>query len=164
MAKKVFYSFDFGRDAYRVGQVRNIGAVEGSTLLADNAWEAIERGGDKAIQAWIDSQMKGRVCMVVLVGARTSKRRWVDYEIKKAWKDGMGLCGIRIHGLQDGKQQTDRAGLNPFSNYNIDGTALDRIVPLHDPAGATSKDVYASIAKNIENWVDDAIKIRKRYK
>ena len=44
--------------------------------------------------------MRGRSCVVVLIGSKTANREWVQYEIKKAWKDGKALLGVYIHGLK----------------------------------------------------------------
>jgi hypothetical protein len=53
-------------------------------------------------------------------------------------------------------------GSDPF-NVTVDGLNLYPIVPLHDPIGLTSADVYATIARNIEQWVEDGIVLRSRY-
>ena len=58
MARKCFYSFHYKKDNWRVSQVRNIGAVEGSKTVKDNNWEKVTKGGDKKIKEWIDEQMK----------------------------------------------------------------------------------------------------------
>jgi hypothetical protein len=98
MARKVFFSFHYQRDAWRASQVRNIGVVEGNASATDNKWEEVKRGGDAAIRRWIDEQLTGRSCTIVLVGAETADRHWVQYEIEKSWNDGnKGLLGIRIH-------------------------------------------------------------------
>lgn len=60
MARKVFYSFHYIPDNWRASQVRYIGAVEGNQPAKDNDWEAVKRGGDAAIQKWIDGQLEGR--------------------------------------------------------------------------------------------------------
>jgi hypothetical protein len=39
--------------------VRNISAVEGNPLAKDNDWKTVIKGGDKAIEKWIDEQMAG---------------------------------------------------------------------------------------------------------
>lgn len=57
----VFYSFHYERDVHRVQLIRNIGSVEGQKLLNAQEWEAVRQRGTKAIQNWIDEQMKGRV-------------------------------------------------------------------------------------------------------
>lgn len=163
MARKVFFSFHFGVDSWRASQVRQIGALEGNEPVSDNDWETIKRGGDAAIERWIASQMKGRTCAVVLVGAQTASRPWVKYEIRKAWESGLGVVGIRIHGLKDRAQQTSMPGANPFVAFNLQQTPLSQIVSLHDPAGFDSKAVYASIEKNLDAWIEAAIKIRAKY-
>lgn len=164
MAKKVFFTFHYRADNWRVSQVRNIGAVEGSPLLTDNEWETIERQGDAAIQRWIDTQMAGRPCVAVLIGSATAGRKWVDYEIEKAWNSKKGLFGIHIHSLQDRHGGTTTKGVNPFASFNVAGTNLSQIVPAYDPGGYTSRDVYRTIANNIEQWIDDAIALRNRYR
>jgi hypothetical protein len=85
MAHKCFLSFHYKPDNWRVQKVKQMGAIEGQALLDSNGWESVKRGGDAAIQKWIDDNMKGRDCLVVLVGEKTAGRRWVNYEIKRAW-------------------------------------------------------------------------------
>lgn len=41
-------------------------------------------GGDPAIEAWIDAEMNGRTCAIVLIGNGTANRKWINYEITKA--------------------------------------------------------------------------------
>jgi MTH538 TIR-like domain (DUF1863) len=53
MARKVFFSFHFERDSWRVGNVRSsrvITGLEKSPFLDAAAWEQIKRKGDQAIQ------------------------------------------------------------------------------------------------------------------
>lgn len=161
MARKVFFSFHFGNDFWRTQQVRNINALEGNPIVTANAWEEVKRKGDAAIKTWIDSEMAGRSCAIVLVGSQTASRPWVKYEIQKAWVDGRGVLGIRIHSLLDHSASSSTAGANPFSGITVGTTKLGDVVPLKTPSGADSKAVYASIAANIETWIEDAIKLRK---
>lgn len=81
MARQVFYSFHYKPDVMRVSQVRNIGSIEANRPAADNDWETVKSGKDVAIKRWISNQMKGRSCTVVLVGANTANRKWINYEI-----------------------------------------------------------------------------------
>jgi hypothetical protein len=94
MARKCFYSFHYKPDNARASQVRNIGVIEGNQPASDNDWESITKGGDDAIKRWIASQLKGKTCAVVLVGSGTANRKWINYEIVKAWDDGLGVVGI----------------------------------------------------------------------
>lgn len=79
----MFYSFHYVPDNWRVSQVRYIGAVEGNKPASDNDWQAVKKGADRAIQKWIDDQLIGRSCTVVLIGKETANRKWIDYEIEK---------------------------------------------------------------------------------
>lgn len=158
MKRQVFYSFHFDNDVMRVQQIRNIGVVEGNKPVAPNNWEEIRRIGKNAVKKWIDDNMKYKSCVVVLVGSETANREWVDYEIRKAWNEGKGLFGIYIHNLKDPRTGTCRKGANPFDNVLLkNGQKLSSLVPCYDP---NSWDAYNDIAKNLENWVDFAIKSR----
>ncbi|MEU3423746.1 TIR domain-containing protein [Streptomyces murinus] len=165
MARKVFFSFRYKFDSWRVQTVKNMGRVEGQPLLTSNEWEDVARNGDAAIQRWIDGQMAGKSCDVVLIGSQTAGRPWVEYEFKKAWQDGKGVVGIHIHRLLDQNRQSAIKGRNPFSGFTLnDGrVAFDQVVRIYDPAGYNSNAVYSSIAENIEAWVEEAISIRKQW-
>jgi hypothetical protein len=158
VAISVFYSFHYERDSFRVQQVLQMGALEGQTILNSQEWEQVKRQGSAAIEKWIDGQMSYKRAVVVLVGAETASRSWVDYEIRKAWADRKPLVGIRIHGLSNGSS-TDRPGANPFGNVQLPlGQTLANYIPLHNPAGGTSKEVHADIARNLTSWVDGAVR------
>jgi hypothetical protein len=161
--RQVFYSFHYSRDAWRASKVRNMGVVEGNRMVTDNEWEEVKRKGDKAIQHWIDDQLKYRSCTVVLVGAETAERNWVQYEIIKSWNEGMGVVGIYINGLLDRNQKTDNKGCNPFDYVEVGGIPLSQIAKCYTPRGYTSADIYASINANINVWVEEAIRIRDQY-
>lgn len=163
MTRHVFYSFHFKPDVMRVSQVRSIGALEENKPARDNDWETVSSGKDPAIKKWIASQMKGRSCTVVLVGEKTANRKWINHEIIKSWDEGMGVVGIRIHGLKNTEGYIANQGKNPFDyiGYGDTGEKLSTIVKCYNPAGSNSKERYAWIAKHLENAVEEAIKIRK---
>ncbi len=161
MARKVFYSFHFDNDYWRVNQIRYIGAVEGQTILAPNDWEEVKRKGKASIQKWIDDNMKGRGCVIVLIGSQTAKREWVDYEIKKAWVENKGLLGVYIHRLLDRDQNASPKGQDPFATWTVDQKKPMRdYVNVYDPPYTNSKDAYNYIANNVETWVESAVKAR----
>jgi hypothetical protein len=166
MARKAFFSFHYIADGWRVSQVRNMHALEENVPVSDNEWEQIKKGGDTAIKRWIDGQIFGKSCAVVLVGSGTANRKWINYEIAKAWEDGKGVVGVRIHGLKDRLGNTSSAGGNPF-NYVYHPTTknqLSNYVDLHDPTSLWgSSETYARIKNHLATWVEDAIKSRERY-
>jgi len=107
MAKRqIFYSFHYDNDVFRVQQIRNIGALEENKPVSVNEWETVKRGGDAAIKKWIDENLKYKSCLVVLIGTETANRKWVKYEIEKAWNDGKPVVGIYIHNLNCPKNGT----------------------------------------------------------
>jgi len=163
MARRVFHSFHYKPDVHRVAQVRNMGVIEGQQLLSSNAWEEVKKGGDSAIKNWIDDQMTGRSCVVVLIGSATAGRKWVNYEIKKGWDLRKGLVGVYIHNLKDLSGNQSSKGANPFDGFNVDGTSLSSIVKAHNPPSTTSTYVYDHIKGNLEEWVEEAIRDRSNY-
>lgn len=160
MARKCFYSFHYKPDNWRASKVRNIGVIEGNQSVSDNDWEEITKGGNAAIQKWIDGQLSGKSCAIVLIGANTAGRKWIDYEIEKAWTAKKGLLGIYIHNIEDVNGNQANKGKNPFSGFNVGGKSLSSIAKAYDPPRATSSGVYNYIADNIEDWVEEAIEIR----
>ena len=162
MTRRVFYSFHYEPDATRASQVRQIGALEGNKRASDNAWETVTKGGDAAIKKWIADQMQGRSCTVVLVGTNTAKRKWINHEIVKSWDTGMGVVGIRIHGLKDLGGNVSNVGSNPFGfvTHSPTKNKLSSIVKCYNPAGSTSKERYAWIAQHLADAVEEAIQIR----
>ena len=165
MARRVFYSFHYQLDNWRVQQIKQIGAIEGQQMLTSNQWEDVAKGGDAAIKRWIDEQMVGKSCNVVLIGSQTAGRKWVEYEFMKAWAEGKGVLGIYIHNLEDVRGKTTTKGANPFAGFTINNgkTKFDSVVQVYNPAGMTSNAVYKAIANNIEDWVEEAIAIRKQW-
>jgi len=124
MARKVFFSFHYKRDAVRAGQVRNSNvvsnrSVETSEFIDAAEWESIKRNGEGAIKSWIKNQLHGTSVTVVLIGAETSRRAWVKYEIDESLARGNGLLGIYIHNCRDFSGLCDSRGANPFDNLTI---------------------------------------------
>lgn len=111
--------------------------------------------------------MRGRSCTIVLVGAYTVHRRWINYEITKSWQEGMGLAGIRIHDLLDQQSRSSHPGINPFVGFTIQSPhgyqPMSRIVKLHEPRGFDSQACYRWIQDNLSDIVEEAIRIRGRY-
>lgn len=163
MVRKVFFSFHYELDSWRAGQVRNMGKLNGNAPVADNDWEDIKGQEYEAIKKWIDDQINGTSCAIVLIGSRTAGRKWVEYEIKEAWDRKKGVLGIYIHNLENqfGKQTTK--GENPFIKFNVKDTNLASIVKTYEPPDLLSKNVYCFIKDNIADWVEKAIHIRNQY-
>lgn len=157
--KQVFYSFHFDKDVMRVQQIRNMGIIEGNPPVSPNEWEEAKKhhGG---IEKWIDENMKYKACVVVLVGEETANRPWVQYEIKKAWKDKKGILGIYIHNIICPRHGKCRKGKNPFEQFMVNGINMSHIVECYNP---DEYDAYRDISRNLEKLVNKAIITRKIY-
>ncbi|MDU1312480.1 MAG: TIR domain-containing protein [Clostridium septicum] len=153
--RKVFFSFHFGRDAWRAGQVRNSGRFTGddSGFIDKAEWEKVKLKGKSHICNWIDEQMKGTSVTVVLIGAETSTREYVEYEIKKSFAKGNGVIGIYIHNVKNQYGQTDCKGKNPFENiyYEHQGRRvyLSEIYKTYDW-------VWDNGRENMSKWIEEA--------
>ncbi len=141
MARRVFFSFHYQRDLWRVNVVRNSGLVEGISAAGfhdASLWEETMKRGDDAIKRLIDNGLVGTSVTVVLIGAETANRKYVSYEIEKSIELGNGLLGIRINNLKDRDGRIDQAGAVPV--------ALARV-------GAP---VYTYEYGRLGQWVEDA--------
>jgi hypothetical protein len=159
VARKVFFSFHYERDVWRVSQVRNsqtiLSSFEETQFLDKAHWEQVKAGGQGAIQRWIDNQLIGTSCTIVLIGNATSERQWVHYEISKSWEGGSGLFGIYIHDLQNSQGFTDRTGLNPFNQERFTNKYGVEYKP------RTYNWVNDNGRSNVANWIELAINDRK---
>lgn len=116
MARCVFFSFHYQRDIWRANVVRNSGVVIGSAAAGftdGSLWEEAKRKGDAEIKRMIRAGLEGTSVTVVLIGAETASRTYVNYEIEQSIARGNGLLGVRIHNIADRRGQTDYMGSTP---------------------------------------------------
>lgn len=164
LKRQVFFSFEYNKDAWRASQIRNMGKVDNSSTFSDNDWEEVKEKTDKAIKDWIDSQLKMRSCLVVLVGSTTSTRKWIKYEIQKAYELKKGIVGIYIDKLKDSNGNQSSKGSNPFYQiYTDSDERLSKYVTCFESKYASSTYVYNDISNNIETLIEDAIKNAGKY-
>src|SRR2546423_183563 len=117
MAKrKVFFSFHYERDGQRASVVRNSWVTQGEDAGYIDAadWEKVKGKGNLAIKGWIKDQLLGTSVTVVLIGAQTAEREWVQYELKASYDRGNGMLGIYLHNIKDWNGNTDSQGKNTF--------------------------------------------------
>jgi hypothetical protein len=161
MARRVFFSFHYRRDIWRVFQVRNSWVAppagrprgEAQPIFNDKAdFEQVKRraGG---LERWIEEQLKGTSVTVVLFGAETSERPWVRYEIQRSLELRKGLLAIDIHNVKDDAGRIDIQGQNPFDRCfaNMDGFVrpLSSVYRTYDW-------VLHNGRENIASWIETA--------
>lgn len=156
--RQVFFSFHYVPDNWRASQIRNMGKVSDSSTFCDNDWEEVKKKTNSEIEKWIDAQLNKRSCIVVLIGQDTSGRKWIDYEIKKAYELKKGIVGIYINNLKNSSGEQTSKGNNPFySLYTSEGHRLSNYVTDYNPPYSSSDYVYNDIQNNIEDLIEKAI-------
>lgn len=116
MARRVFFSFHYQRDIWRINQIRSIPNVTGCTAAGfqdASLWEAARKKSDAAIMKLIDDALYNTTVTVVFIGNQTANRKFIKYEIEQSIKRGNGLVGIQIHHLANQKNETDSPGATP---------------------------------------------------
>lgn len=48
--RQVFFSFEFNKDVWRAGQVRNMGKISDDSTFSDNEWEEVKTKDTKIIK------------------------------------------------------------------------------------------------------------------
>jgi hypothetical protein len=155
MARKVFFSFHYERDVWRSSIIRNSDRVKQEAdergFIDAAQWEEIKKGGDLAVKRWINSQLDGTTVTTVLIGAETSTRPWVRYEIQKSYERGNALLGIYIHNIKNTKQEKDVIGSIDFGviGKNVAGKEVrfNDVAPIYD---WVSNNGY----ENFPTWVE----------
>ena len=119
-SRYVYFSFHYDRDIRRVQQVKNHWVPKGNYQAAGyfdgSLEEKAKKESDRALKAAINKGMVGSSITCVLIGAETSIRRWVAYEIFRSVERGMGVFGVTIHNVKDPVHGTDDPGASPFGN------------------------------------------------
>jgi MTH538 TIR-like domain (DUF1863) len=104
MARRVFFSFHFENDIWRVNQVRMTNVVAGpdrAGFFDHSEYEEAKRKSQPAIDRMIRNKLAGTTVTVLLIGAETAARPWVQREIELSLAQQNGLLGIHIHHLMD---------------------------------------------------------------
>lgn len=123
--RRVFFSFYYQDDIWRVNQVRNSwrygyeGEREAEGFYDGSIWERSKRESDDSLKALIRESIQNTSVTVVLVGTYTYQRRWVRYEVARSIIKGNGLLAAKIHGLRNQQQQTSQPGSNPLDHMGV---------------------------------------------
>ena len=163
MARHVFYALHYEQDRARAAGILASGALSANLEATPNEWAKLQRSGDFAIQRWIETQLKGRSCTIVLIGAHTAGRPWVTYEIKRSRQLKAAMIGVHIHRLADANGNQSTKGENPFEHPEAGLGSGARAVPVYDPPEGDSASVYRYIADNIGRWADEAVAERRHW-
>src|SRR5262249_21619957 len=94
----------------------------------------------------------GTSVTVVLIGAETSTREYIDYEITQSHKKNNGMLGIYVHNIRDSNSRTDTKGNNPFNKWTFKDSNGNIITyPTYDWVGDSGRDSLGA-------WIEAAAK------
>jgi MTH538 TIR-like domain (DUF1863). len=155
MARRVFFSFHYENDINRTMVVRNswvLRGVEQAGFKDKAEFEEVKRRGKKAIENWIDEQLKGTTVTVVLIGEETLERPYVQYEICQSLNKGNSIIGVKINNIKDMRTQLASKKGNTHTvigNKNGENVCFDNIAyGIYD---YINDDGYNNFGKWIEN-------------
>ena len=123
MARRTFFTFHYKPDVTRAWVVRNSwvpkvaqGTREGAGFFDSSVFEASQRQSDDSLKRFLREGLKNTTVTCVLVGAETSLRRWVRYEILQSFVRGNGLLAVQIHTIGALNTPNTAQGGNPFAS------------------------------------------------
>jgi hypothetical protein len=128
MARRVFFSFHFERDIFRVNVIRNknvVAGTDGAGFYDHSEYEEAKKKGDDTIKRMIREKLVGTSVTVVLIGAETAGRAYVKYEIEQSIANKNGLLGIHIHNITSVDKTTDYRGAVPSVPYGVEFPTYD---------------------------------------
>ena len=161
LSPRVFFSFHYDEDVYRVQQIREFSHNTDKQLFRPNIWEKVRKETHEEIARWINTQMKPCPYTIVLIGSQTSNRYWVDYEIKTSIENGNGLLGIYVHNIKDRHGNRSFKGENPFLKFQNLGQLSEQSVQLFDIESDSNTMLLYDIAAYINRWSFES-RLRRR--
>jgi len=133
ITRRVFFSFHYAQDIWRVQQVRQHWITKPNRQVAGyfdgSLFEKAKTEGDNAVRRLIDANLTGCSVTCVLVGAYTYSRKWVHYEIFRSIERGMGVFAVRINSLKNMQGHVDHPGHNPFDCLGLGTDQSGSFVP-----------------------------------
>lgn len=116
--RSVFISYHHGGDQWYYDEFSRLHHDEYETLWDNSLERRIDSDNvDYVIQRIRDKFITGTSCTIVLCGAETWKRKYVDWEIKATLDKQHGIIGVRLPSL----------GLNEEGKYLVPGRLYDNI-------------------------------------
>lgn len=151
---RLFLSYHFEADYWRVAQVRNsllVGDdVPVQAVLESATWDELKKEGHSAVETFIENQLRAASVALILFGTETATREWVRYEVMRSHQLGLGVIAIDIHRIRDKDGRTAEPGPNPLALWQVevDGRqcAFSDIYPTYDW-------VEDNGPKNITQWI-----------
>jgi hypothetical protein len=129
MTRRVFFSFHYEEDIFRVNVIRKSGVVSGNAAAGfqdASLWEKTKKQGGEPVKRLIDEGLWGTSVTCVLIGQKTASRKYVTYEIEQSVTKGNGLFGIHINDIKDIKGNTN------FWRGDVPAALVKHDAPVYD--------------------------------
>lgn len=158
--RRVFFSFHYQKDIWRVNQVRNSWRYlhetqrEAEGFFDASIWERTQRTSDESLKTLIRNGLKNTSVTCVLAGSETYARRWVRYEIARSVAKGNGLLVVRINRMSNQFGQVSTQGPNPLDYMGTYKTDDGRILLAENKNGKWVR--YQDFTKSItlpQSWI-----------
>jgi hypothetical protein len=113
----VYCCFDLERDLERACQVRDaltplVGGVRG--LFDPASWPPRGPWAGPVLDRVVAAELAASTTTLVLIGAVTASRRYVQRSIAAAVAGGHGICGLHVHSLHGRDGQPGHPGMSPY--------------------------------------------------
>lgn len=163
MARRVFFSFHYENDINRAMVVRNswvLQGKEGAGFIDKAVFETLKRKGESAVHNWIDQQLQGTSVTVVLVGAETLERPFVQYEICESLNKGNTIIGVLIHNIKD---MNTKAYSRCGNTHTVIGRRNDGSLVYFDEICYGVYDYHLNNGyDNLGTWIEEAASSKKK--
>jgi len=154
--RRVFYSFHYQADIFRVnhirkaGQFRTVDKWRAPTPQDRSLWEEAKVKNPGALVGMIDKGLEGTSVTCVLAGFETWNRPWVRYEIAKSLQRGNGLVVGTIHNCNCPKNGYSAPGHNPLAQMAVgyDAQSKPRIYEWFNGAWR----IYPRLSAPLSSW------------
>ena len=126
--RRVFFSFHYQNDVWRVNQVRQSWRYnhedtrESEGFFDGSIWESSKRTGPESLKSLIREGIKNTSVTCILAGSQTYERRWVRYEIARSVVKKNGLLTVRIDRMRNQQGSVSNEGPNPLDYMGVYNT------------------------------------------
>ena len=136
--RRVFFSFHYDNDIFRVDQIRNFWSSQVSLsnrygnvtrgVFDASIQEKSKRDRDESLKQLIRDNMNNTSVTCILAGSETCYRRWVRYEIAQSVIHKNALLVVYVHEVFDSNGMISKGGLNPLDFIGVYRAEDNRIL------------------------------------
>lgn len=108
------------------------------------------RPTDSVIKRLLDIRIKTASTFICLIGPDTHTRKWVNYEVRKAYLEGKKIIGIYTHGNKNNVELPE--AFKKYGNSTLGWNSIEKLgniisgenIPFEKPDGSKADKLYDS--------------------